>query len=75
MGPGTIDGNAEAEAWNGLMDLASTGGNAASAADVAGGPAGPVPVIPLSGTLYGMPKLVGTLASFPRLALAAAISL
>ena len=57
------------------MDLASIGGNAVSATDVAEGPAGPVPVIPLSGTLYGVPKLVGRLASFPRLALAAAISL
>lgn len=76
MGPGaTIDGNAVAEAQNGLMDLASIGGNAASAADVAVGPAGSVPVVPLSGTLYGVPKLVGALASFPTLALAAAISL
>ena len=57
------------------MDFASIGGDAASATDVAGGPAGPIPVIPLSGTLYGVPKLVGTLASFPRLALAEAFSL
>ena len=66
--PGTIDENAVAEVWNGLIAVCTAGCNAASDAIVVVRPAGLVPILPLSGPLNGAPRLACALTPLPGLA-------